>query len=44
MGGKYPFVTLLAKNHLRNPFEQGNIKKVIKPLSKILKGFDTSKF
>lgn len=43
-GGKYPFVSLLEKNHLRNPFEDGNIAKVIKPLEKILKGFDTSKF
>ena len=43
-GGKYPFVELLAKNHLRNPFEAGNIKKVIKPLEKVLKGFDQSKF
>ena len=42
-GGKYPFLELLAKNHLRNPFEDGNIKKVIKPLERVLKGFDTSK-
>ena len=42
-GGKYPFLTLLEKNHLRNPFIDGNIKKVIKPLEKVLKGFDTSK-
>ena len=42
-GGKYPFLELLEKNHLRNPFEDGNIKKVIKPLEKVLKGFDTSK-
>ena len=42
-GGKYPFLTLLEKNHLRNPFIDGNIKKVIKPLEKVLKGFDISK-
>ena len=42
-GGKYPFLELLEKNHLRNPFINGNIKKVIKPLEKVLKGFDTSK-
>ena len=42
-GGKYPFLTLLEKNHLRNPFVDGNIKKVIKPLEKVLKSFDTSK-
>ena len=42
-GGKYPFLELLEKNHLRNPFVDGNIKKVIRPLEKVLKGFDTSK-
>ena len=44
MGGKLPFLGLLNKNHLRNPFEDGNIKKVIKPLEKILKGIDTTSF
>ncbi len=44
MGGKYPFTGLLEKDHLRNPFEEGNVKKSIKPLLRILKGFDTSKF
>ena len=43
-GGKYPFVTLLEKNHIRNPFIDGNVKKVIKPLTKILNSFDDSKF
>ncbi len=43
-GGKYPFVELLNKNHLRNPFEDGNVAKVIKPLKKILNSFDTTKF
>ena len=43
-GGKYPFVELLNQNKLRNPFDDGNVEKVIKPLVKILKGFDTSKF
>ena len=42
-GGKYPFQELLAKNHLRCPFQDGNIRKVIKPLERVLKGFDTSK-
>lgn len=42
-GGKYPFQELLAKNHLRNPFENGNIRKVIKPLERVLKEFDPSK-
>lgn len=44
MGGKYPFLTLLEKAHLRNPFEDGNVKKAIKPLLKILKEIDSSKF
>lgn len=43
-GGKAPFVELLEKNHLRNPFIDGNVKKVIKPLMKILNDFDTSNF
>ena len=43
-GGQAPFVTLLEKNHLRNPFEDGNVAKVVKPLVKLLKGFDISKF
>ncbi len=43
-GGQAPFVTLLEKNHLRNPFEDGNVAKVVKPLVKLLKTFDTSKF
>ena len=42
-GGKYPFQELLAKNHLRNPFDNGNIRKVIKPLERVLKEFDPSK-
>lgn len=43
LGGRYPFVSLLEKAHLRNPFEDGNIHKVILPLKKILNGLDTSK-
>ena len=43
MGGKYPFLELLEKNHLRNPFVDGNVRKVIKPLTKVLKEFDQSK-
>ena len=44
MGGKLPFTGLLEKAKLRNPFEEGNVKKNIKPLLKVLKEFDTSKF
>ena len=43
-GGQLPFVGLLEHNHLRNPFEDGNVEKVIKPLEKVLKEFDVSKF
>ena len=42
-GGKYPFLELLEKNHLRNPFVDGNVRKVIRPLAKVLKEFDQSK-
>lgn len=40
LGGRYPFVSLLQKAHLRNPFEDGNIHKVMTPLKRILKSFD----
>jgi len=43
MGGKYPFTVLLKKNHLRNPFKKGTIGKVMRPLAKVLDGFDDSK-
>ena len=43
-GGKYPFCELLEKNHLKNPFEDGAVKKVISGCEKILKSIDTSKF
>ena len=43
-GGKYPFQELLEKNHLRNPFVEGNVNKAIHPLLKILKSFDVDKF
>ncbi len=43
-GGKYPFVTLLEKNHIKNPFVEGNVKKIIKPLIKIINSIDDSKF
>lgn len=39
MGGKYPFLTLLEKSHLRNPFIEGNVKKAVKPLIKILNSY-----
>ena len=44
LGGKYPFTQLLEKAHLNNPFVQGTVKKVVRPLKKYLAEFDTSKF
>ena len=44
LGGKYPFRELLEKAHLRNPFLDGNVKKVIKPQEKLLNGIDDTKF
>lgn len=44
MGGKFPFTGLLENAHLRNPFEEGNVAKNIRPLLKVLKEFDISKF
>ena len=37
LGGRYPFVELLEKAKLRNPFVEGNVKKVIRPLKRKLK-------
>lgn len=43
LGGKYPFLTLLEKVHLRNPFIEGNVKKVILPQMKVLNSIDDTK-
>ena len=43
-GGKYPFVELLERNHIKNPFIDGNVKKIVRPLIKIINSFDESKF
>ncbi len=40
LGGKYPFVTLLQKAHLKNPFEEGTVKKIVQPLKSYLKSID----
>lgn len=40
MGGKYTFLELLERAKLRNPFIEGNVKKVIKPQIKVLNSFD----
>lgn len=44
LGGRYPFVTLLKNAKLRNPFEDGNVRKVIRPLAKMLDRYDDTKF
>ena len=44
LGGKYPFTQLLEKAHLNNPFVDGTVKKVVKPLNKYLKSIDISKY
>ena len=44
MGGKYPFLELISKDHLLNPFNDGTIKKILKPQIKILNKVDDTKF
>jgi M3 family oligoendopeptidase len=44
MGGKYPFVTLISKDGLKNPFDAGVLKKTIRPLAKVLKGYHAENF
>ena len=44
MGGKYPFLELIKKDHLLNPFIDGNIKKIMKPSIKQLNSIDDLKF
>lgn len=44
LGGKYPFIELLKHAKLNNPFVDGTIKKITKPLGKYLKSIDTSEF
>ncbi len=39
MGGKYPFRTLLKHCGLKDPFADGNLAKIVKPLTKILKTY-----
>ncbi len=40
MGGKYPFRTLVSKAHMKDPFQEGVIKKTIAPLPKVLAGYN----
>ncbi len=39
MGGKYPFRTLVKKDGMKDPFDQGVVAKSIKPLLKVLKSY-----
>lgn len=40
LGGKYPFTELLKRASLYNPFVEGTVKKVVKPLVKYIKTID----
>ena len=40
MGGKYPFRTLVTKDHMKDPFAPGTIERAIRPLVKVLREYD----
>lgn len=40
MGGKYPFCELVRKDGLSVPFDEGVLKKTIRPLKKVLASYD----
>ena len=40
MGGKYPFRTLVTKDHMKDPFLPGVIEKTIRPLTKVLRSYN----
>lgn len=40
MGGKYPFCALLKKAGLKSPFDEGVLRKVVRPLKKILASYE----
>ena len=44
LGGKQSFTKLLETVKLNNPFEEGTVLKVVKPLEQYLSQFDTKKF
>jgi oligoendopeptidase F len=44
IGGKYPFVTLITKDGLKSPFAAGVLKKTIRPLRAVLKGYHAENF
>lgn len=39
MGGKYPFRSLVTKDHMKDPFLPGTVEKAIKPLLKEIKSY-----
>ena len=39
MGGRYPFLTLLKKDHMKSPFDEGTLQKSIRPLLKQLRSY-----
>lgn len=43
LGGTKPFLELVKEANLKNPFEDGCIKSVIKPIEDYLNGIDDSK-
>ena len=40
MGGKYPFRTLVTKDHMKDPFAPGVIEKTVRPLLKVLREYN----
>ncbi len=44
LGGRYPFVELLENAKLRNPFIEGNVKKVINPVKRKIKELNKDLF
>ncbi len=43
MGGKYPFLELVKRSSLKNPFQEGTIKKTLAPVKKWLNNIDDTK-
>ena len=40
MGGKYPFVSLVKKDGMKSPFDEGVLEKTMRPLAKQLKSYN----
>ena len=39
MGGKYPFRTLVLRDHMKDPFAPGVVKKTVRPLLQVLESY-----